>query len=194
MASEVLIFFQAVGIGAVLGIGYDLFRILRLAFPRGKVLIFFEDVIYFAFVSICSFSFILTQTNGILRAFILFGELLGATIYFFTIGCLVMKAAGAIIRIIEKLFRLLYKVFVRPILRLFRWIGRYFIKFGIAAKNFGKKFFCYNKKDLKPPTDLVYTKDDIISHEKNLTQKRKRSRQLWRRNHSGIIKSEIQGS
>lgn len=124
MVPEVAVFFEAVLLGALLGALYDVFRILRLSFPNGRVLIFLEDVLYFALAAVVSFSFVVLQNGGVLRAFLLLGELLGAVLYFFTLGVLVMKAAGLIIRLIRSVLSLLFRLTVRPLIRLFRWVGR----------------------------------------------------------------------
>jgi len=141
MADQVWLFLEAVLLGAALGAVYDVFRILRLAFPNGRVLIFLEDMLYFALVGVVSFSFVVLQNGGVLRAFLLAGELLGAVLYFFSLGVLVMKAAQGIIRLIRGFLRFLFRIFVRPLVRLFGWIFRkcralwriFYTKYGVIG-------------------------------------------------------------
>lgn len=162
MAPEVFIFFQACLLGVLLGALYDGFRILRLAFPNGKVLIFFEDILYFFVVTVASFSFVLLYSGGVLRAFMLFGELLGAILYFFTVSLVVMKAAGWIIRIVKCVLRFLYRLFIRPFVRFFGWILQKGKKWCRNTGKACKKFVLKHKKHLKTAKDIMYN-DTVLS-------------------------------
>lgn len=200
MADQVWLFLEAVLLGAALGAVYDVFRILRLAFPNGRVLIFLEDMLYFALVGIVSFSFVLLQNGGVLRAFLLAGELLGAVLYFFSLGVLVMKAAQGIIRLVRGFLRFLFRIFVRPLIRLFRWIfGKcralwkiFCTKYGVIGgklpfrraapakkgESGGKISRKNHKKHLQPPRKIVY--NTPISYSGAEPERRGRER-TWRR-------------
>lgn len=156
MSPEVWLFFQACLLGAALGMLYDVFRILRLAFPNGNVLIFVEDVLYFVFVTIASFSFVMLCSGGVLRIFMLFGELLGAILYFFTLSIIILKAAQWIIRLVKRFFRFLYRLFIRPFARLFRWLFLKLKKRLRRCRAGIKNFAAQRKKDLKHKKGLVY--------------------------------------
>lgn len=160
MAPEVFVFFQACLLGALLGALYDGFRILRLAFPNGKVLIFFEDILYFFVVTVASFSFVLLYSGGVLRAFMLFGELMGAILYFFTVSLVVMKAAGWIIRTLKCVLYFLYRLFIRPFVRFFGWILHKGQKRCREVGKACKKFVLKHKKHLKQTEDIMY--NDIV--------------------------------
>ena len=158
VTQPVLVFFEACVLGFCLGALYDVFRILRLSFPHNKILVFLEDVLYFFLITVISFSFILLQNNGTLRAFLLLGELMGAILYFFTLSILIMKAANAIIKAVYTIMRFFYRITVKPFIRffkflfcLFRRIGRIFVrKLKIILRN--------SKKHLKERKALVYNK------------------------------------
>ena len=95
-----------------------------------------EDVIYFVFCSFMSFFLTMTVNFGQVRFFILLGELLGFLLYYLTLGTLVMKCAQRLIACIRWIFRALWKLLLRPVVLLIRWIGR---KVGRLFGETGKK-------------------------------------------------------
>ena len=135
---------------------YDVFRILRLAFPNGRILIFLEDLLYFAVAAVASFSFIVLANGGLLRAFILIGELLGAILYFFSLSLLIMGAAKQIIRAIHALFRFLFRLTLLPLLRLGKWLAGKMLAAARFCRSRVKISFFTAKNHLKPPAEIVY--------------------------------------
>lgn len=119
LADQTRSFLYSCGLGAMLGVFYDLFRILRIAFPTRRWAVFVQDVIYWAACALLSYLFLLTQSDGVVRVFLLVGELLGATLYRYTLGRLVMRVAEALIAAVKAVLRFLYRYLFRPIWRLF---------------------------------------------------------------------------
>lgn len=160
VTAPVLLFFESCALGFLLGALYDAFRILRISFPNGRILVFLEDVLYFASVTVASFTFIVVQSSGVLRAFLILGELLGAILYFFSLSILVMNAAHLIIRFIKALLRFLYRVTLRPVIRLCCWIGRMLKRLALSCahrcKKIAVKFSRKRKKHLKHKAKIVY--------------------------------------
>ena len=142
--------------GAVFGAVYDLFRIFRIAVPLPAGVIVAEDVIYFAFCGFMSFFLAMTVNFGQIRFFILLGELLGFLLYYLTLGVLVMKCAQQIIAFIRWIFQVLWKLILRPVVRLLMWIGKKVAKiFGKLGKN-AKKAVQKNRKHLQTRRILLY--------------------------------------
>ena len=81
VASQVVFFLQSMLLGAALGVFYDVFRILRLAFPKGKVVIFFQDLLFFCTAAVATFVFLEYAQSGEIRLFIFIGEILGFVLY-----------------------------------------------------------------------------------------------------------------
>lgn len=118
LADQTVSFLQACLLGAALGALYDIFRILRIAFPPGKVALFLQDLFFFALCAILSFLFLLTASDGIVRMFLLVGELIGALLYHCTLGQMVIRAAGALIAGVKAILRFLNRFLVQPVWRL----------------------------------------------------------------------------
>jgi len=167
VAGPVILFGESILLGAALGLLYDVFRILRISFKNGKVLIFLEDVLFFTVATIVSFLFIVLQNDGVLRAFLILGELLGAVLYFFTVSLVILKAATGIVHGIRTLLFWIYRIFFSPFVRLFCWIFKKCGKIG----TFFKKLFQTQKKHLKACRQVVY----------NVIIKNRGSERKWRK-------------
>lgn len=94
-------------LGGVLSAFYGFFKILRIAIKFNAVVIAVQDFIFWFISGLAVFLFALWQNDGIVRGYVLAGALIGALIYYLTIGALITRSAEAIIgffkRISEKI-------------------------------------------------------------------------------------------
>ena len=127
MTEQTAVFFRSLLLGAAVGCFYDLFRITRIAFVIPAPLVLVEDLLFFLFSSIVLFGFMLENSFGQIRYFILLGVALGWTIYYFTAGSLVIRCSARIIRAVKAALAFLW----RP----FAWMGR---EAGKAGRKFQK--------------------------------------------------------
>ena len=164
--TQTVVFLQSLALGFALGLFYDVFRILRLAVRHSGAAVFLEDVLFFAFCAVVTFLFSLTAVSGHVRVFLVVGEFLGATLYYFSLGALVMRVSKVIIRFVKALLRLLYRIFIRPFVRLARFFARKGAKIGAKWGAKAKKVRATAQHGLKRQSVLVY----------NLYVKRKRSK------------------
>ncbi len=118
LAPSTLLFFYSILTGAVLGVVYDIFRILRIACPPKKIAIIVQDVIFALICIITTLMFLQFFTNGALRFFVLIGEFLGFLLYYLTIGVIVIKTARVIINIVKKIIYIV----IWPFRKIFGWI------------------------------------------------------------------------
>ncbi len=137
VSQQTITFLQSTLLGIGLGMLYDLFRILRLIIPSGKIISFVEDIIYFLLCGVISFAFLLAVNNGIVRGYLLIGEFLGAALYYFTLGKLIYRVADKLILFFKKFLSLFYRIFLSPFVRIFRFILRILCR---MVKKAGKKF------------------------------------------------------
>lgn len=124
VGEQIGLFGQALLLGAALGLFYDGFRILRFALPCRAVTIALQDILYFLCAALATFWFFLKANSGELRGIVIIAEISGAMLWYFTLGRLVMGAARPIIRMVKKILRVLFRLFIRPILLLLLAIGR----------------------------------------------------------------------
>lgn len=146
--SETSAFLLACLLGAAFGAFYDVFRIIRLVIPHGKVIVFFEDVFYFIVLTFVCFAFVLEQGNGVLRGFIIFGELIGMILYFFTVSLLIMKSAQLIISVVSAIFHFGYCLIIRPFVCIFSYLFKIMRYIFSKSLTFSEKFWRKRKIDL----------------------------------------------
>ena len=89
IADQTRLFLLALGLGFLLGIVYDLFRVVRMAFTMRRVGVFIQDVLFFLTCAAATFLFLLAVNQGEIRGFIIAGEGLGFLIYYFSFGLLI---------------------------------------------------------------------------------------------------------
>lgn len=154
--TQTLVFLQSLAIGFALGMFYDVFRILRVAAPHGSAAVFAEDFLFFLVCAVLTFLFALSAVNGHLRIFLVLGELLGAVIYFFSLGVLVMRVSKTVIGWLKALLRFLYRLLLRPFVRLFAWILHKARKMQASVARRAKKIEANAKYSLKQRSVLVY--------------------------------------
>ena len=69
--SQMTGFLLAVGMGAALCLVYDLFRIVRIAAPPGRIGAFAQDVLWFAIAAVVTYLLCLARCKGEVRSFII---------------------------------------------------------------------------------------------------------------------------
>jgi spore cortex biosynthesis protein YabQ len=127
------------GVGAVLGVLYDVFRIMRVAMKPsqkmpaglravynviGDAIIFFEDILFSIVASVVVTVFLFHINNGQVRWFVLAGAGIGFALYYITVGRLVIMCAEAIISFIRALIHFILSLTLFPAARAIRFIGR----------------------------------------------------------------------
>ena len=96
IAGEAMLFLLSCLIGVGFGAVYDLFRAFRLIFPAGKRRRLSKTG-FFPPLRAVNFLFFLDRSFGRLRLFLLIGEGLGFTVYYFTAGKAVYFILGGVI-------------------------------------------------------------------------------------------------
>lgn len=150
LADQTMDFLLSCGVGFVLGAFYEIFRFYRIVLRPGKVLVFFQDLFYWTACGVATFLFIFWANAGEIRGFLIVGELLGAVIYYCTLGWLMLQNARLIARILHRISMFLKKYVWTPLTKPFRllWrairkgtgkMGQTTKKVGISAKNRLKK-------------------------------------------------------
>ncbi len=101
------VFLFACLLGGVLSVFYGFFKILRIAIKFNAVVIAVQDFVFWFLSGLAVFMFALWQNDGIVRGYVLIGVLIGALLYYLTIGALITRSAQAIVgffrRISEKI-------------------------------------------------------------------------------------------
>ena len=124
MTSQTEIFIYSIICGIILGVIYDIFRITRIALKLNAVIIAIEDILYLFICAVMTFFYMLASNDGQIRFFIIVGEILGWVVYYFTVGEIVMGLSTAIIKFIKGVFRVLYRLFIAPVIALIGYLWK----------------------------------------------------------------------
>lgn len=119
--------------GIFLSVVYDILRIMReLTLPR-KNAVFIMDFLFLAFSSVVTFIAAFATNYGVLRFYHIIGEIIGALVYFLTLG----KATKLAARLIRKLLVKFESIYEKIICKMMRFLKNR-KKCGILSKK-GKK-------------------------------------------------------
>ncbi|MBO5797019.1 MAG: spore cortex biosynthesis protein YabQ [Clostridia bacterium] len=131
------------GIGVVLGVVYDLFRLIRLLTKPPARRIFLQDLLYFALAAALTQVLALPVSHGRVRVFHLLALAVGATAYYLTVGRLVYWLAQHLVVGIEAVLQKISARLPRP-------TGKYRKK----VKKTAKKVWNFFKNRLQPPHNI----------------------------------------
>ncbi|MBQ8868235.1 MAG: hypothetical protein IJ027_00760 [Oscillospiraceae bacterium] len=104
VSEQLYVFGLAALMGVALGVLYDVFKVMRLVGLNSQVLVFLEDVLFFAISTVTVFSFYMQITDGKFRVYPLIAASLGFLVYFLTLEKLIFF-------VIKKLYYALYSFF-----------------------------------------------------------------------------------
>ncbi len=151
--------------GIIFGICYEFFRNLRIMFHHNAAAVFIEDLLFFSLCGFISFIISLMVGIGYFRIYYIVFELLGACIYFLTLGRLVNRLSKKLIRPIKRFFYAIYKKVKPKIIYLFVAFKHIINPLFVKIADFFHKALFNSKKDLPKPNDIVYNNRNTHSGE-----------------------------
>lgn len=154
LAQQTKGFLLALGMGFLLGILYDVIRIIRISISRGRALVVVCDFIFCALACLCTFLFCLTVNEGEIRLYLVLGEIAGFFTYYFSLGVIIFSCSEKIINFIKKLLRSVFSAILFP----FKWF------FGIIRKSINKllKKSRKNGKKLKNKSNFLLKVNKLL--------------------------------
>lgn len=108
--------------GIVIGILFDLFRILRQSFKTPDIITYIEDIIFGILTGIFLIFMIFVFNNGELRFYIFFALILGISIYLLTISKYFIKFNVKIITTIKNIIIKVFSLILYPIVMIKNFI------------------------------------------------------------------------
>ena len=130
-------------VGIIIGVLFDIFRILRKSFKTKDIVTYMEDILFWILTGIIILFSMYKFSNGELRFFMIIGIIMGTLMYMITFSKYVIKISVFIINIIKKsivypikvIEKILKKIIIRPIF--------------IICINFKKNIINFVKKNKK---------------------------------------------
>lgn len=89
--------------GIIIGVFFDIFRILRRSFKTPDIITYIEDVLFWVFTGVFFITVLFKFNNGEIRSYVLLGLILGIIVYMLSISKYFIKINMAIIKIIKKI-------------------------------------------------------------------------------------------
>ena len=133
-------FYLACITGAVLGLLFDVFRIVRILLNCKKISVFFQDLFCMFVAGVATFLVALATNWGQIRFYMLAGEAIGFCIYFLTAGEITVRLAKLICKILDKICCFLKRFFLLPIVKMIKKVFHFFYKKWKNRKFILKKF------------------------------------------------------
>lgn len=173
LAEQTKGFLLSLGFGFLMGILYDLVRIVRISISKRKTAIIVFDLIYCVFLGFCSYIFFLVVNEGDIRAFLLLGEGIGFAIYYFSLGVAVFTASEKIVNTTKKIILKVLKIILFPFSWFFKKLKTLLEKFSKKWHKKGKKIKNKSKFHLKLHKHLLYNQSvrmvkNVVSQEKEV--------------------------
>jgi len=141
MADQARFFLWTMILGAVSGVIFDIFRIVRRIIKHPDFLTQAEDLLYWLVISVLIFYFILHHNSGEVRIYAIIGVFSGMSLYFLTFSRLIIKASVFIIDLIRKIIITTVKILLMPlkfIIKLLSYPARAIKKWSGNQFNAGK--------------------------------------------------------
>ena len=114
LATQTKNFLLSLGFGFIMGIFYDLFRIVRISISKGKISTIISDVLYCLFLCFALFLFCLTVNEGEIRFYLLLGSLAGFFVYYFSLGVIIFSFSECVITFVKKVIKSIFNIFFYP--------------------------------------------------------------------------------
>lgn len=119
--NQAYLFICFVLVGIIIGIVFDLFRILRRTFKTKDLITYIEDIIFWIITGIIIIYSMYKFSDGELRFFMIIGIIIGTILYLVTVSEYVIKISVFIINILKK-------VLYFPIKILFKFIRGFILR------------------------------------------------------------------
>lgn len=124
--NQAYIFFIFMLNGIIIGIIFDIFRILRRSFKTSNLITYIEDMIFWTISALLVMYSLFIFNNGELRGYIFIGLLLGVAVYILFFSKTVIKVSVSIILFVKKVFLAIFRIISYPLKIIFNLINGIF--------------------------------------------------------------------
>lgn len=136
ITKQLILFLWSVVLGVALSLIYSFFRVVRKYLPKYKAVIFLSDLVFWLLTALVNFIFFMSTNSGVLRGYIILGELCGFILCYFTLGRLLYAVVTRVVSFVIKIIMTILGFIFRPVLAVLGFIRKiiqksfnYFLKF-----------------------------------------------------------------
>lgn len=101
--------------GIIIGVFFDVFRILRRSFKTPDIITYIEDILFWIFTGIFFITVLFKFNDGEIRSYVLLGLIFGIIMYMLVISKYFIKINVKIIEIIKKMLSYPIKIILKII-------------------------------------------------------------------------------
>ena len=149
VSSQTTIFIIFIFNGIIIGIIFDLFRILRKSFKTSFFITSIQDIIFWLITGIIILYSIFFFNNGIIRGYIFLGIFFGLIFYMLLLSKIFININVIIINFFKKILIKIFNIIYFPLKIVFKFLKKNIFRpisfIFINIHNFNKKFL-RNKK------------------------------------------------
>ena len=120
---QLTVFLTSLGVGFLLGIGYDVFRAVRLAAGGGRAVTVAADVLYCLVCGAATFLFLMAANKGEVRGYAIGGEVLGGAFYYVALGPPAKRAGEKAAALLRRSVALVVRAITAPFCLLRRGLS-----------------------------------------------------------------------
>ena len=137
--------------GILIGILFDIFRVLRKNFRTPDIVTYIEDILFWILTGIILLYSIFIAADGEIRFYMFLATFCGCIFYILLFSKTFIKVASKILRILTNLFSKIFKLFSNFITLIIKIIKKIFIRpIQFIVINIKKiTFFSKKRKDFK---------------------------------------------
>lgn len=104
--------------GLIIGLLFDIFRILRKTFKTNNFITYIEDILFWTLTGISIIFFMYNFSDGNLRIYMILGLIIGVLIYLITFSKIIINISIVLINIIKNIITFI----ARPIKKFLKFI------------------------------------------------------------------------
>ena len=124
VSQQLLNFLFSLIFGVIIGVYYDIFRLMRHLGLSGKASVIAQDIFFMVSIAPFTYIFCIGFNGGAIRAYILIGELMGALAYRYTLGRVSIPFIMLLITPIRFIWGLIMKPLRAAYKKAFGFIGK----------------------------------------------------------------------
>lgn len=114
--------------GVIIGLIFDIFRILRKSFKTNDIITYIEDVLFWIITGILILYSIFIFNYGEIRFFMFVGIFLGAMLYMLLISKYVIKVSVSVINFFKKIIIFIFRIVKFPFEFIYKILKKIFKK------------------------------------------------------------------
>lgn len=114
--------------GILIGLLFDIFRILRKTFKTTDFITYIQDIAFWIMAGSITLAFIFYYNNGEIRFYVFLGIILGVLTYILTISKYVIDISVKIINCIKNIITTIIKIILLPLKAIWKTINRFLFR------------------------------------------------------------------